>query len=151
MINTEGIEVYVKAADQDEPYKEHVKPSFTNDANTMQRYVELEMGKEFRIVVKIHPNFSWPTPQLRISRILAGTNMWCALHPPAHRIRDRLPLISEIGKWSVDVLTPSEKKYPLSLSSLFLPFSRSKINIVQMKMLLWMSIVRMKNHKQREP
>jgi len=125
MINTEGIEVYIKTAANSEPYKEYAKPGLTEFANTMQRNVEFELGKKIYVIVKIPANFEWPAPQMRITRILADTKMWCA-HAGLISSKNKVPLISEFGRIGALIRGTGKKgthNYSfLSLGSLFMPF-----------------------------
>src|SRR5689334_8120191 len=101
MINNEGINVYIEAADGAKIFKENVIPGHFDSANTMRRQIDLELKREFRLIVKIPPNLEWPAPQMRISRVLADTRMWYTLAPRASESAYTVPIISEIGTYSV--------------------------------------------------
>lgn len=68
MLHPDGIEVFIKSLDRDQPYAEYVKPGNSEAASSKkkQRYIEIKTGEQFSIVFKIKKDFD------RLSQLAVG-------------------------------------------------------------------------------
>ncbi|QDS76762.1 hypothetical protein FKW77_001748 [Venturia effusa] len=59
MLHPDGLEVYIKSLDRDEPYVEYTKPdnSEVADSKSKERYIEVVPGERFSVVIKIKKDF----------------------------------------------------------------------------------------------
>ncbi|KAE9967475.1 hypothetical protein EG327_011489 [Venturia inaequalis] len=79
MLHPDGIEVYIKSLDRDQPYAEYVKPGNSEAASSKwrKRYIEIQTGERFSIIVNINKGFDCHGEQWVGSFVHLGDRTFC--------------------------------------------------------------------------
>jgi len=59
MLHPDGVEVYIKSLDSQQPFKEYVNPGLKDSSKKMERFIDVEGGERFSIVVRTTESFNF--------------------------------------------------------------------------------------------